>query len=96
MNFHQTVNTLEVVLWTVIGCVFFWQAVRAKSERFRCWLAGAAFLVLGISDIIEINTGAWWRPWWLLLMKVLCAAVLTGLYFHHRSSGRQKSPLAKE
>jgi hypothetical protein len=96
MNFHQTVNTLEAILWTAIGAAFFWQAIRAKEASARCWLACAAFLVFGISDLIEINTGAWWRPWWLFVMKAVCVLILTALYFNHRRSRRQSPPVAEE
>jgi hypothetical protein len=41
----------------------------------------AVFLTgFGISDIVEIFTGAWWKPASLLLMKAACLAglVITG------------------
>jgi hypothetical protein len=87
---------LEAILWTAIGAAFFWQAIRAKEASARCWLACAAFLVFGISDLIEINTGAWWRPWWLFVMKAVCVLILTALYFNHRRSRRQSPPVAEE
>ncbi len=91
MNFHQTANTLEAILWAVIGCVFLWQAVRRNPPfpRNRCLIAAAAFLTFGLSDVIEITTGAWWRPWWLFAMKAACVLVLVGLYIDHVRSRRK-------
>jgi hypothetical protein len=92
MNFHQTANTLEAILWGIIGCVFIWQAIRNRStdSRNRCWIAAIAFLAFGLSDVIEITTGAWWRPWWLFLMKAVCVLVLVGLYIDNVRSRRTK------
>ncbi|MBE7458640.1 MAG: hypothetical protein KJ057_17160 [Phycisphaerae bacterium] len=37
------------------------------------------FLAFGASDVVEADTGAWWRPWWLLAWKAACLAVLLTL-----------------
>lgn len=91
MNFHQTANALEAGLWAVIGGIFAWQAIRssAPSRRGRCWIAAGAFLIFGLSDVIEITTGAWWRPWWLFAMKAACVLVLVGLYIENVRSRRK-------
>ena len=91
MNFHQIVNAGEAVLWSVIGSGFLWRAVRnGKSKsRSRCLIAAVAFLMFGLSDVIEIRTGAWWRPWWLLLIKAVCLVTLVGLYAEYRQIVRR-------
>lgn len=91
MNFHQTTNALEAGLWAIIACGFAWQAIRSaeSSTRKRCVIAASAFLVFGVSDAIEISTGAWWRPWWLLLMKAACVFTLSGLFLEYRRFKRQ-------
>ena len=33
-----------------------------------------SFFAFGISDFVEIHTGAWYRPWWLLAWKATCVA----------------------
>jgi hypothetical protein len=38
--------------------------------------AAFGFVLFGISDLIEIGTGAWWRPGWLLLAKIACLSLL--------------------
>ena len=35
-------------------------------------VAAATFLLFGISDLIKLRTGAWWRPTGLLVLKGLC------------------------
>ena len=91
MNFHQTANAFEAAFWAIIGLVFLWRAFRFKetSAQNRCRVAAAAFLVFGLSDVIEITTGAWWRPWWLFLMKAICVVTLLGLYIEHRSRSKK-------
>lgn len=90
MNFHQIANLAEAVLWGAIGAGFLWQAIRTETSRTRtrCLFAAATFLVFGLTDVIEITTGAWWRPWWLLLMKAVCVIALVALYVDHRRSAR--------
>gem|GEM_PF-3089523 len=49
------------------------------------WTRGSAaasvFLALfGVSDFVEVHTGAWWRPWWLLAWKGDCIFALAGIY----------------
>ena len=74
-NFFATSNYFEAVLWMVIAAIV---AVRARRWRLR-WMAVAALGAFGVSDIVEASTGAWWRPWWLLLWKGVCVAVLLGV-----------------
>ncbi len=82
----RTGNTLEAGLWLVIGFVFAvvaWR--RVGRERSSCYAASITFVLFGLSDIVEISTGAWWRPWWLLVWKGLCVVSLVMLYIHHRN-----------
>lgn len=48
-------------------------------------------MAFGVSDIIELQTGAWWRPWWLLLLKAACllSFAQTGYYlwWHQKRNG---------
>lgn len=44
----------------------------SRRERFLWGLQAFVFAVYGLSDLIESSTGAWWQPWWLLLMKGAC------------------------
>ena len=40
--------------------------------RRASWVAAVLLIAFGISDLIEIQTGAWWRPPELLIFKGLC------------------------
>ena len=66
-------NLIEAGLWFVVTMVLLTQGLRARGplRRVLAFLT-VAFFVFGISDLIEARTGAWWRPFWLLLMKSGC------------------------
>ena len=80
----STANYLEALLWAGIALVFaILAARRAGSIRLRHALTAVAFALFGLSDVVEVRTGAWWRPWWLLLWKAGCILVLVALAWHH-------------
>jgi hypothetical protein len=60
-------NYVEASFWAAAGVV----AIAKRRGKASLLLAGALVL-FGVSDIIETRTGAWYRPWWLLAMKVGC------------------------
>ena len=75
----ETANYIEAGFWIVIGAVIMVTAViRHRVDRWT-WLSLGVFVAFGISDIVEVSTGAWWRPWWLLLWKAACVLVMTTL-----------------
>jgi hypothetical protein len=45
--------------------------------------------VFGVSDLVEAQTGAWWEPWWLFVMKAACVLVFVLAWRAHR---RQERP----
>jgi len=71
-------NGLEVLLWSVLAVVV---VVRfRKSEaglRRLSWITAALLAAFALSDVIEMHTGAWWRPVGLLFLKGACLAGLT-------------------
>ncbi|HTL29698.1 MAG TPA: hypothetical protein VL282_10770, partial [Tepidisphaeraceae bacterium] len=81
-TFFRDSNYLEACLWIAIGAGF---AIAAftKGPRGRCLIASVAFLLFGVSDYVEAHTGAWWRPWWLLLWKGGCLLMFLGLLLLH-------------
>ena len=95
----ETINFIEAMLWSVIGLglAAFWCAVglglchaNAKgktSVRTSSLMAAMTFALFGLSDIVEIQTGAWWRPWWLLVWKAVCVLVLLVLLIRYRRRG---------
>jgi hypothetical protein len=80
----QTGNYLEAGLWMVIAATFaLWAARRPGAIRRRCVVAAAAFFLFGLSDVVEVHTGAWWRPWWLLVWKASCVLAFAWLLWDH-------------
>lgn len=73
-------NGCEAVLWMVLAAAIAVRFRTAERRTRRCaWSASALLVAFGISDVIEIQTGAWWRPPELLILKALCLAGLAGL-----------------
>jgi len=76
MNVFSAFNFFEAMLWFLIAIIFFVASASKKlvfvgSVKTSIFL-GAIFVLFGISDLIEIQTGTWWRPWWLLLLNSFC------------------------
>lgn len=70
-------NGIEVVWWTGLA-IFLWIRRRQTPRALRS-LSGWAILFLllmAISEVIELQTGAWWRPWWLAVWKFTCGGLL--------------------
>ena len=73
-------NQSEAALWILVAAAFAWYAWgQTGVGRQRCWFAAATFLLFGISDLVEIRTGAWWRPWWLFVWKAACVVAMVWL-----------------
>jgi hypothetical protein len=66
-------NQAEFATWMLIALVFAYFAYKNSGPaRKRCLIAAAIFFVFAISDLVEIGTGAWWKPWWLAVWKGGC------------------------
>ncbi|MBE7495235.1 MAG: hypothetical protein HS117_09830 [Verrucomicrobiaceae bacterium] len=71
-DFSRLFNLGEACLWFVIALLLLFRPPpRLAVTAWRWWLP-LAFAVFGLSDLIESGTGAWWHPWWLLVMKAAC------------------------
>ena len=80
---ERVFNQFEAGLWILFSVGFAFGAFRTSGQKRRlAFITAAALLVFGFSDIIESRTGAWWTPWWLLVIKVVC--VLTFIYGYVR------------
>lgn len=72
-NFYQGFNFFEGILWIVLAVVIYYAPVfHLKGKKDQRWLLAVTLILFGISDFIEMNTGAWWRPYWLLIWKAIC------------------------
>ncbi len=72
-NYTELFNCIEIVLWSVFG---FTMLVKSRdsnpNQTHIFYLSSIAFFLFAISDYIEIQTGAWWNPWWLFVMEAAC------------------------
>ncbi|MCP4708286.1 MAG: hypothetical protein GY869_06655, partial [Planctomycetes bacterium] len=61
-------NIIEGAFWVLLS-LFFWIPACRRGERHRwfCVFGGAVLVLFGGSDFYEAHTGAWWKPWWLMV-----------------------------
>lgn len=76
MDFATTFNSLEAVFWLVFGVVLLCRRPVISGQRPLQLVAGVFLVLFGISDVVEVWSGAWWRPWWLLVWKGTCVVTL--------------------
>ncbi len=83
-------NQAEAAVWWLIAAVFAWCAwSQTGVKRRQCLQALVVFFAFGLSDLVEIRTGAWWRPWWLLLWKTACVVAMVWLLWSTRKKGSE-------
>lgn len=75
-EFDQRFNLAEGIFWAAAAGVIFWRA--RKNARVRGIGIGASltFALFGVSDFIEVETRAWYTPWWLFALKAACVLSL--------------------
>ena len=77
MTVVDAINVFEVFWWTGCGGLVLTKTLRSGTRsRGRAYLLAATFVLFGLSDVVELQTGAWWSPWWLLVWKAICIAIL--------------------
>lgn len=87
MDLAALYNWFEVVAWSAYAVVLTLMARREHGRRRSILLTAAvAFLAFAVSDAIEVQTGAWWRPVWLLLLKASCIATFLGCFIAWRKT----------
>jgi len=88
----ETINYLEALLWGAIAIVFAIAAIKRWGLRGRCLLLALTFLAFAGSDVVEVQTGAWWRPWWLLTWKAGCVLIMAHEFIrYHRRRKHNRS-----
>jgi hypothetical protein len=71
-------NACEAGLWLTFAVVVAVRYRRAEAGvRCVARVMALLFVLFGISDLIEIETGGWWRPPGLLVFKGACLIGLT-------------------
>jgi len=86
----QAYNSFEVFLWGWIGIgLVLYFSFKGGWHRNRGIGAGGLFLLFSLSDAIEVQTGAWWSPVWLLLWKVLNIIGFIAVYLNYKRAGNK-------
>jgi hypothetical protein len=76
MNIASIFNYFEAALWFGIALTLFLRRNADQVELKKlAVILSFGFFAFGISDIVEASTGAWWRPFWLLILKGVCILV---------------------
>lgn len=92
MDYVAVFNLIEAIWWFLVAG--FIAAGRVPSLRDYPWAKlalVAGFGLFGISDLIEIATGAWWRPVELLLLKAACIATFIAVTIRVAVADKRKS-----
>ena len=74
--FFRNSNYAEAGLWLVIALGLAVFGSRSRIAPRNRWILVVTLVAFGGSDVVEAHTGAWWDPWWLLVWKGVCVAIL--------------------
>lgn len=86
-NIYRQGNYIEAIIWLIFALSFLIVAQKNSGKiRKERYLTSINFLLFGISDIVEVQTRAWWSPWWLFLWKSGCILIMVWLLYIHLSS----------
>ena len=62
LGFFEVANYVEAAVWAGMAV---WCAVwGVRLRNGRMGVLAAALVMFGLSDVVEVRTGAWYRPWW--------------------------------
>ena len=93
----RTYNIIEGFYWLGISLVFFVPALRSREKnRLFCLLGGLAFVSAALSEFCEVHTGAWWKPWWLLVWKISFGPVFILMVIWYRKIKMTESPHSRQ
>ncbi len=88
-------NLWEALLWGILGMIVLFRPLPTGWKPLQRNLLVIALFAFGGSDLMEMKTGAWWKPWWLFVWKAGCVATFLALYWMHRrkrKSSEAESP----
>ncbi|WLD15193.1 hypothetical protein [Planctellipticum variicoloris] len=69
-------NAFEAAWWLIVAVLIGVESQRSRRPRNLTIGLCTALVVFAVSDAIEYHTGAWWRPWWLAVLKVACGTTI--------------------
>lgn len=73
-------NLVEGVFW--IGMGVWVLGIRRLVRARRQVVLAFSLIAFGVSDFVEMRSGAWWTPWWLLVWKGICVGVFVYFAIH--------------
>lgn len=77
MDVERDGNLIEAGVWFALSLTLLIYAIRSgKRGRPTLFVLVVTLAIFGGSDLVEARTGAWWKPWWLLVWKAACVVVL--------------------
>jgi type IV secretory pathway VirB2 component (pilin) len=75
-------NYIEAFVWFCFAIGFGVNAGKTSGRtRINRLITTLIFLLFGGSDIVEVQTGAWWSPWWLFVWKASCILSMVILFW---------------
>lgn len=77
-------NLCEGLLWLGIAVGFGFVYHKRRQNAALMAAAGLLFMTFGLSDFVEIQTGGWYKPWWLLAWKAFNLLGFIVVYLLHR------------
>lgn len=90
---EDSFNALEALFWMALAIFLIVRSRPTIPQRRVLRISALLLVFFAVSDVVEIRTGAWWSPWWLLLWKTLCVLGLLGCAWHlGRSDRRPREP----
>lgn len=77
-DFVQLFNIIEALYWSALG-IGVGLAYRQRPPPISRTAVSLSItlLIFGLSDAIEVITGAWWKPWWLAMLKITCGVLIS-------------------
>jgi len=79
---HYWFNVFEAAIWFTMATWFLYLALRRRSTLKKAFLVFSVTLYFfGVSDIIETQTGAWYKPFGLFMLKAVCVLCISGCLY---------------
>jgi len=79
---HFWFNVIEAGIWITMAGWLLFLALRRRSSLKKTFLVFSVTLFFfGISDLIETQTGAWYKPFSLFMLKAVCVLFIASCLF---------------
>lgn len=79
---HFWFNVIEAAIWMAVATWLLYLALRTRSHlKMIFFVFSVTLFFFGVSDMIETQTGAWYRPLGLFLLKAVCVLFIAGCLF---------------